>query len=174
MQEEKNHEQKDKKSKVVSLRNSARVFFIVGVIFFVGMAVSYLWGQPMGLTGGILYPMFFGAPTIVFFGVTILILCTVGKPMRKAVQAMGELKGKSLDEIAAQIGRPNVHKLAFDSEGNEARISVWRQYGYSIVMKFDEHEICLGVLLQQDKYLKAYDKYRYSFRPMNQTPFDEM
>lgn len=53
---------------------------------------------------------------------------------------MGELQGKTLDEILIKVGQPNLMTAAQDG-----KIYQWKRPKYRIALLFDKNNICKGV-----------------------------
>ena len=94
-------------------------------------------------TEGIIIGMCFGA----FIGYFVAGLATAkGNLLQKDFVEMGNLAGKTLDEIKAKVGAPNaIAACTVADTGNPGTLCTWASDPYSITLLFDENNICLGV-----------------------------
>lgn len=114
------------------------------------MAISFaLIGLGIGgfLSGfsmvGILCGMFFG----VFIGYFVAGLTTAkGNLLQQDFIAMGNLVGKTLDEIKQKVGEPNaINACTVADTGKPGTLCTWTSAPYSITLLFDQDNNCLGV-----------------------------
>ena len=69
-----------------------------------------------------------------------------GNLLQQDFIAMGNLAGKTLDEIKAKVGNPNaITACTVADTGNPGSLCTWSNAPYSITLLFDENNICLGV-----------------------------
>ena len=84
---------------------------------------------------------------LIFVGVIIMtvIVSAVtlgpGFNLRKKFVNLGTLKGKTLNEIEKACGV--AISVSYGKEG--VKVRTWHRVPYTIVLLFDENEICLGV-----------------------------
>lgn len=69
-----------------------------------------------------------------------------GNLLQQDFIAMGNLAGKTLDEIKAKVGEPNaINACTVADTGKPGSLCTWTSAPYSITLLFDENNICLGV-----------------------------
>lgn len=92
---------------------------------------------------GIICGLGFGA----FIGYFVAGLVSAkGNLLQKDFIAMGNLAGKTLDEIKAKVGEPNaIDACTVANTGKPGSLCTWSSSPYSITLLFDENNICLGV-----------------------------
>ena len=77
---------------------------------------------------------------ILLVGLVSYTLRVQGKELNNKFVAMGELKGKTYNEIKNEVGVEN--SKTYNSTGC---VRQWVKPGYSINLIFDKNDICLGV-----------------------------
>ena len=94
-------------------------------------------------TMGIICGLGFGA----FIGYFVAGLVSAkGNLLQKDFIAMGNLAGKTLDEIKTKVGEPNaIDACTVANTGKPGSLCTWSSSPYSITLLFDENNICLGV-----------------------------
>lgn len=92
---------------------------------------------------GIICGLGFGA----FIGYFVAGLTSAkGNLLQQDFIAMGNLAGKTLDEIKAKVGEPNaINACTVAATGKPGSLCTWSNSPYSITLLFDENNICLGV-----------------------------
>lgn len=82
-----------------------------------------------------------------FIGYFIAGLLTAkGNILREDFIAMGNLRGKTLDEITAKVGAPSaITSCTVAETGKPGSLCTWAKSPYSITLLFDENNVCLGV-----------------------------
>ena len=69
-----------------------------------------------------------------------------GNLLQQDFISMGNLAGKTLDEIKAKVGEPNaINACTVADTGKPGSLCTWTSSPYSITLLFDENNICLGV-----------------------------
>ena len=69
-----------------------------------------------------------------------------GKKLQQDFIAMGNLQGKTLDEIKEKVGAPNaIQSCTVAGTGKNGSLCTWAKLPYSITLLFDENNVCLGV-----------------------------
>lgn len=69
-----------------------------------------------------------------------------GNLLQQDFVAMGNLAGKSLDEIKAKVGEPSAMSACKVAKTDKSgTLYTWAKAPYSITLLFDENNICLGV-----------------------------
>lgn len=94
-------------------------------------------------TVGIICGLCFGA----FIGYFVAGLASAkGNILQQDFIAMGNLVGKTLDEIKAKVGEPNaINACTVAETGKPGSLCTWSNAPYSITLLFDEDNKCLGV-----------------------------
>ena len=94
-------------------------------------------------TVGIICGLCFGA----FIGYFVAGLTSAkGNLLQQDFIAMGNLVGKTLDEIKEKVGDPNaINACTVANTGKPGSLCTWASAPYSITLLFDENNICLGV-----------------------------
>lgn len=94
-------------------------------------------------TVGIIGGLCFGA----FIGYFVAGLASAkGNILQQDFIAMGNLVGKTLDEIKAKVGEPNVISACTVAvTGKPGSLCTWTSAPYSITLLFDDENKCLGV-----------------------------
>lgn len=92
---------------------------------------------------GIICGMGFGA----FIGYFVAGLATAGgNALQQDFIAMGNLQGKTFDEIKAKVGAPNaIQSCTVADTGKNGSLCTWSKLPYSITLLFDENNVCPGV-----------------------------
>ena len=92
---------------------------------------------------GIICGLCFGA----FIGYFVAGLATAGgNILQQEFIAMGNLVGKSLDEIKTKVGEPSaMSSCIVAATGKPGSLYTWAKEPYSITLLFDENNVCLGV-----------------------------
>ena len=92
---------------------------------------------------GIICGLGFGA----FVGYFVAGLSTAkGNILQADFVAMGNLVGKTLDEIKGKVGNPcAINACTVAKTGKPGTLCTWANHPYSITLLFDENNICLGV-----------------------------
>lgn len=82
-----------------------------------------------------------------FIGIVINNLQKVpGKMLQQDFVALGNLQGKTLDEIKEKVGAPNaIQSCTVADTGKNGSLCTWAKLPYSITLLFDESNVCLGV-----------------------------
>lgn len=78
---------------------------------------------------------------IVFYAITQASVRASGVSLSQKFVSLGDLRGKTLDEIVSVVGEPN----ATTSLVNGQSLVQWQATGYLIALLFDENNICLGI-----------------------------
>ena len=74
------------------------------------------------------------------------LLTAKGTILKEDFIAMGELRGKTLDEIKQKVGAPKATFSCTAAEtGRPGTLVTWAEPSYSITLLFDENNVCLGV-----------------------------
>ena len=74
------------------------------------------------------------------------LLTSKGTLLKQDFIAMGELRGKTLDEIKQKVGAPKATFSCTAAEtGKPGTLCTWQEPTYSITLLFDENNVCLGV-----------------------------
>lgn len=74
------------------------------------------------------------------------LLTSKGTLLKQDFIAMGELRGKTLDEIKQKVGAPKATFSCTTAEtGRPGTLCTWQEPSYSITLLFDENNVCLGV-----------------------------
>lgn len=69
-----------------------------------------------------------------------------GNLLQQDFIAMGNLAGKTLDEIKAKVGNPNtINACTVANSGKPGSLCTWTSAPYSITLLFDENNMYLGV-----------------------------
>lgn len=69
-----------------------------------------------------------------------------GNLLQQDFIAMGNLVGKTLDEIKTKVGDPNaINACTVADTGKPGSLCTWTSAPYSITLLFDENNNCLGV-----------------------------
>ena len=68
-----------------------------------------------------------------------------GQALSKRFAELGDLRGRTLQEIVNHCGQYNSIFYNTDEEGNPINIIEWMATGYLIVLLFDENDICIGI-----------------------------
>ena len=92
---------------------------------------------------GIICGLGFGA----FIGYFVAGLTSAkGNLLQQDFISMGNLAGKTLDEIKAKVGEPNaINACTVADTGKPGSLCTWTSSPYSITLLFDENNTCLGV-----------------------------
>lgn len=78
---------------------------------------------------------------IVFYAITQASVRASGVSLSQKFVSLGDLRGKTLDEIVSVVGEPN----STTALGNGQSLVQWQATGYLIALLFDENNICLGI-----------------------------
>lgn len=78
---------------------------------------------------------------IVFYAITQASVRASGVSLSKKFVSLGDLRGKTLDEIVSVVGEPNSTTALI----NNQVLVQWQATGYLIALLFDENNICLGI-----------------------------
>lgn len=78
---------------------------------------------------------------IIFYAIIQASVRASGVSLSKKFVSLGDLRGKTLDEIVSVVGEPN----ATTALGNGQVLKQWQATGYLIALLFDEKNICLGI-----------------------------
>lgn len=78
---------------------------------------------------------------IVFYAITQSSVRASGVSLSNKFVSLGDLRGKTLDEIVSVVGEPN----STTALGNGQVLVQWQATGYLIALLFDENNICLGI-----------------------------
>lgn len=94
-------------------------------------------------TVGIICGLCLGA----FIGYFVAGLYTAkGNLLQQDFIAMGNLAGKTLEEIKSKVGEPNtINACTVANTGKHGSLCTWSNAPYSITLLFDENNVCLGV-----------------------------
>ncbi|MDO4790199.1 MAG: hypothetical protein Q3998_04450 [Porphyromonas sp.] len=69
-----------------------------------------------------------------------------GYMLQEDFVAMGNLAGKTLDEIKEKVGAPRIIQACTVADtGRKGSLCTWSEMPYSITLLFDENNICIGV-----------------------------
>lgn len=69
-----------------------------------------------------------------------------GYMLQEDFVAMGNLAGKTLDEIKEKVGAPRIIQACTVADtGRKGTLCTWAEMPYIIILLFDENNICIGV-----------------------------
>ncbi len=82
---------------------------------------------------------------ILVFIIPLLIIKTRSQSLNRKFYKLGNLKGKTYDEIKAAVGPENSRSATTSADGAPVIIRQWMKPGYHIVLLFDQKDVCLGI-----------------------------
>ncbi len=68
-----------------------------------------------------------------------------GMALQQKFVKLGNLQGKTYDEIVSACGLPKSQTSQVSTDGKPIQVRQWMATGYHIVLLFDENNICLGI-----------------------------
>ena len=82
---------------------------------------------------------------VVLFLLIFLIVRLPGGILQQKFVKMGNLQGKTYNEIVAVCGLPRSQSSQVSADGKTIQVRQWMATGYHIVLLFDENDVCMGI-----------------------------
>ena len=82
---------------------------------------------------------------VVLFLLIFLIVRLPGGMLQQKFVKLGNLQGKTYDEIVMACGLPKAQSSQVSEDGATIQVRQWMATGYHIVLLFDQNNICMGI-----------------------------